>query len=57
MSQKKLHLLFLNRLEDLDDTSVFAGDIDALKHLTVFSPPHFANNFIVVLIAGNKKKK
>ena len=46
----KSHLLFLDRLENLDYTTLIAINIYAFKNLTVLSPSHFAHNLIIILI-------
>lgn len=53
----KNHLLFLNRLEDLDYASLIAINIYAFKNLAVFSPSNFPNNLIVILITGRKRRE
>jgi hypothetical protein len=47
---KKVHLLFLDGLENLDNTALIAVNIYAFKHLTIFPPSYFSYNLIIILI-------
>ena len=52
----KSHLLLLYGFEDLDNAFFIVGDIYALKNLTIFSPSHFSNNLVIILITENPQK-
>jgi hypothetical protein len=45
-------LLLLNRLQDLDHTSLIIYHIDSLKNLAVLSPPNLADDLVVLLISA-----
>lgn len=50
VKKKKVHLLFLYGLENLDNTALIAVNIYAFKHLTIFPPSYFSYNLIIILI-------
>jgi uncharacterized membrane protein YkvA (DUF1232 family) len=43
-------LLFLHRLEYLDDAFLIVVNIDAFKDFTIFTSSNFPDNFIVILL-------
>jgi MarR-like DNA-binding transcriptional regulator SgrR of sgrS sRNA len=51
----QVYLLFLHRLEDLNDAFLIVVNIDALKDFTVFSSTNFPDNFIVILLTDQKE--
>ena len=50
MHGKRVHLLLLDRLEDLDDALLVADDVDALEDLAILAAPDLAHHLIVVLV-------
>lgn len=44
------YLLFLHRLEYLDDAFLIVVNIDAFKDFTIFTSSNFPDNFIVILL-------
>jgi hypothetical protein len=49
-----VYLLFLHRLEDLNDAFLIIVNINTLKDFTVFPSPNFPNNFIVILLTEKR---
>lgn len=47
-------LLFLDRLKDLNDAFLIIVNIDAFKDLTIFTSSNFPDNFIVILLTGQR---
>ena len=48
------YLLFLDRLKDLNDAFLIIVNIDAFKDLTIFTSSNFPDNFIVILLTGQR---
>lgn len=51
------YLLLFDRFENFDNALLVARDIYTFKYLTIFSPSHFPNNFIVILFTEHAKRK
>jgi hypothetical protein len=44
------YLLFLDRLQDFNNTFLIIVNIDSLKDFTVFASSNFPDNFVVILL-------
>lgn len=48
------NLLFLHRLQDLDDALLIVNDVDAFKDFTVLASANLPDHLIVILISGER---
>jgi hypothetical protein len=54
IDNRVIYLLFLHRLEDLNNAFLIIDNIDALKDFTVFPPSNFPDNLIVILLTDQR---
>jgi hypothetical protein len=54
IDNRVIYLLFLHRLEDLNNAFLIIVNIDALKDFTVFPPSNFPDNLIVILLTDQR---
>jgi hypothetical protein len=54
IDNRVIYLLFLHRLEDLNNAFLIIVNTDALKDFTVFPPSNFPDNLIVILLTDQR---